>query len=136
MGFHLEESGYDVWRPSPVLVGNQSADPSGKGPEHQSTMKHVHRAYHWIRDHVERKDIAVSHVPGHENPADIFEEVKPADVSTPCSRGVYYGSIIYLSLSIVPIISGVYCDVWVYLVHCLSTAHTSLHRSLVIGRPK
>jgi len=28
--------------------------------------------YHWIRDHVERGDIAVSHVSGNENPADIF----------------------------------------------------------------
>ena len=35
-------------------------------------MKHVHWAYHRIRDQVERKEIAVSHVPGDENPADIF----------------------------------------------------------------
>ena len=35
-------------------------------------MKHVHRAYHWIREQVERRTIAVSHVPGDENPADIF----------------------------------------------------------------
>jgi hypothetical protein len=35
-------------------------------------MKHVHRAYHWIRDHVDRGFISVSHVPGDLNPADIF----------------------------------------------------------------
>ena len=25
-------------------------------------MKHAHHDYHWIRNHVERKDIAVSHM--------------------------------------------------------------------------
>ena len=35
-------------------------------------MKHVHCAYHWIREQVDQRTIAVSHVPGDENPADIF----------------------------------------------------------------
>ena len=34
----------------------------------------VHRAYHWIRDQVDQRQIAVSHVPGDENPVDIFTE--------------------------------------------------------------
>ena len=72
MRYFFEEIGYDMTRPSPLLVDNQSAIQVAKHPEHQSTMKHVHRAYHWIRDHVERNLIAVSHVPGDLNPADIF----------------------------------------------------------------
>ena len=40
-----------------------------KHPEHQSTMKHVHRANHWM---IGKGLIAVSHVPGDDNPADIF----------------------------------------------------------------
>jgi hypothetical protein len=68
----FEQLGYDTTRPSPLLVDNQSAIQVLKHPDHQSTMKHVHRAYHWIREQVEQRAIAVSHVPGDENPADIF----------------------------------------------------------------
>ncbi len=68
----LEEIGYDMSRPSPLLVDNLSAIQVAKHPEHQSTMKHVHRAYHWIRDHIDRKLISVSHIPGDLNPTDIF----------------------------------------------------------------
>ena len=68
----LEELGYDVSRPSLLLVDNKSAIQVAKHPEHQSTMKHVHCAYHWICDLVDQKQIAISHVPGNENPADIF----------------------------------------------------------------
>ena len=72
MRYLFEELGYDMSRPSPLLVDNKSAIQVAKHPEHQSTMKHVHRAYHWIRDQVEQRQISVSHVPGDENPADIF----------------------------------------------------------------
>ena len=72
MRYLFQELGYDTSRPSPLLVDNKSAIQVAKHPEHQSTMKHVHRAYHWIRDHVERGEIAVSHVPGDDNMADIF----------------------------------------------------------------
>jgi hypothetical protein len=68
----FEQLGYDTTRPSPLLMDNQSAIQVLKHPDHQSTMKHVHRAYHWIREQVEQRAIAVSHVPGDENPADIF----------------------------------------------------------------
>jgi hypothetical protein len=72
MRYLFGELGYDTSRPAPLLVDNKSAIQVAKHPEHQSTMKHVHRAYHWMRDQVEQKQIAVSHVPGDENPADIF----------------------------------------------------------------
>ncbi len=72
MRYLFEEMGYDMSSTSPLLVDNQSAMQVAKHPEHQSTMKHVHRAYHWIHDHVERDLISVSHVPGDLNPADIF----------------------------------------------------------------
>ena len=72
MRYFFEEIGYDMSRPSPMLLDNRSALQVAKHPEHQSTMKHVHRAYHWIRDHIDRGLISVSHVPGDLNPADIF----------------------------------------------------------------
>jgi len=72
MKYLFEELGYDVSRPAPLLLDNKSAIQVTKHPEHQLTMKHVHRAYHWIREQVEQRQIAVSHVPGTKNPADIF----------------------------------------------------------------
>jgi len=68
----FEELGYDMARLSPLLVDNKSTIQVLKHPEHQSTMKHVHRAYHWIRKQVEQQTIVVHHVPGDENPMDIF----------------------------------------------------------------
>ena len=72
MRYLLGEFGYDISRPSKVFMDNKSAIQVVKHPEHQSTMKHVHRAFHWIRSCVENGDLEVSHVPGDENPADIF----------------------------------------------------------------
>ena len=72
MRYLFEEVGYDMSHTPPLVVDNQSALQVAKHPEHQSTMKHVHRTYHWIWDHVERGLISVSHVPGDLNPVDIF----------------------------------------------------------------
>jgi hypothetical protein len=72
MRYLFEHLSYDMARPSPLLMDNKSAIQVLKHPEHQSTMKHVHRAYHWVREQVEQRTIAVCHVPGNENPADIF----------------------------------------------------------------
>jgi len=72
MRYFFEGIGYNMSQPSPLLLDNRSAIQVAKHPEHQSTMKHVHRAYHWIRDHVDHSLIVVSHVPGDLNLADIF----------------------------------------------------------------
>ena len=72
MQYLFEDLGYNISCPSPILVDNQSAIQVAKHPEHQSVMKHVHCAYHWICDHVECSCFLVSHIPGDENPADIF----------------------------------------------------------------
>ena len=52
--------------------------------------------------------------------------------------GAYYGSIIFI-LSIAPVISGVHLRclsfIWITILN-FPTAHPSLHRSLVIRRPK
>ena len=72
MQYLFEELGYDMTCLSLLLVDNKLAIQVLKHPEHQSTMKHVHHAYHWICEQVEQWLIAVHHVPGNENPADIF----------------------------------------------------------------
>ena len=72
MRYLLDKSSYNMAAPSTVLMDNASAIQVAKHPEHQSTVKHVHQAYHWICSCVENGDIAVSHVPGSKNPTDIF----------------------------------------------------------------
>lgn len=72
MRYFLEEIGYDMSAPSPLYTDSASAIQVVKNPEHITTMKHVHRAFHWIRERAEAKDIVVSHVPGVDNVADIF----------------------------------------------------------------
>jgi hypothetical protein len=68
----LDEIGYDISAPSILFVDNNSAVQVAKNPEHQSTMKHVNRSYHWIREKVTDGEIKVVHIPGADNPADIF----------------------------------------------------------------
>jgi len=49
-----------------LLVEYKSAIQVAKHPEHQSTMKHIHQAYHWIHAHIMQGHITVSYVPGNE----------------------------------------------------------------------
>jgi hypothetical protein len=72
MRFFLEEIGYNTNSPSPLCMDSASALQVVKNPDHQSTMKHVHRSYNWIRERVAEGDISIQHVPGTENVADIF----------------------------------------------------------------
>jgi Reverse transcriptase (RNA-dependent DNA polymerase)/gag-polypeptide of LTR copia-type/GAG-pre-integrase domain len=68
----LDEIGYDISGASTLHLDSNSALQVAKNPEHQSTMKHVNRNYHWIRERVADGDIKLAHVPGTENVADIF----------------------------------------------------------------
>jgi hypothetical protein len=68
----LDEIGYDISKASTLFLDSNSALQVAKNPEHQSTMKHVNRNYHWIRERVADGEIRLVHVPGTENVADIF----------------------------------------------------------------
>jgi Reverse transcriptase (RNA-dependent DNA polymerase)/GAG-pre-integrase domain/gag-polypeptide of LTR copia-type len=68
----LDEIGYDISKASTLFLDSNSALQVAKNPEHQSTMKHVNRNYHWIRERVADGEIHLVHVPGTENVADIF----------------------------------------------------------------
>jgi hypothetical protein len=72
MRYFFDELGYDMSKPSTLWMDSNSAIQVAKNPEHISTMKHVHRCYNWIRERVEDAQIRVGHIPGSENPADIF----------------------------------------------------------------
>jgi transposase InsO family protein len=72
MRYMMEELGYDTSAPSPLFMDSNSAAQVVKNPEHQSSMKHVHRSYNWVRQKVESKDISIMRVAGVDNISDIF----------------------------------------------------------------
>jgi hypothetical protein len=72
MRYFFEELGYNISTPSPLFLDSNSAALVVRNPEHQSTMKHVHRNYNWIREKVETGEIRVERVASADNVADIF----------------------------------------------------------------
>ena len=75
MQYLFEELGYNTSHLSPLLVDNKLSIQVTKNPEYQLTMKHVHHTYHWIHNQVKQGQIVGSHIPGDENPADIFTKL-------------------------------------------------------------
>jgi hypothetical protein len=75
----LNELGYKVPSPTPLLVDNQSSIQVSKNPEHHGRMKHLDRSYFWLREQVMHKKIAPSYLPTEDNPADLLTKalVKP-----------------------------------------------------------
>jgi hypothetical protein len=87
----FDEIGYDTSEPSTLFIDSASALQVAKNPEHQSTMKHVHRSYHWLRERVTEGDIRVVHVAGADNVADIFTKPLGATKFAQCRKllGLY-----------------------------------------------
>jgi hypothetical protein len=82
----FDEIGYDMSKPSTLFIDSASALQVAKNPEHQSTMKHVHRSYHWLHERVAEGDIEVVHVAGAENVADIFTKPLGATKFAQCCK--------------------------------------------------
>jgi transposase InsO family protein len=72
MRYLFEELGFSNDKASLLFMDSNSAIQVAKNPEHQSTMKHVHRYYHWVRERVNGGEIQIIHTPGNDNVADIF----------------------------------------------------------------
>jgi hypothetical protein len=61
----------------PLQCDSTSAISVAKNPMLHSKTKHIEGRYHFLRDNVEKGKIALSHVPTHDQLADIF--TKPLD---------------------------------------------------------
>lgn len=88
----FEEIGCPIDGPSPLFLDSASAIQVLKNPEHQTTMRHVHRSYNWIREKIENGAISVCHIPGDENLADIFTKPlrRPKFVKCRAALGLCY----------------------------------------------
>jgi hypothetical protein len=64
----------------PLQCDNTSAISVAKNPVFHSKTKHIEASYHFLRDNVEKRKIALIHVPTHDQLADIFN--KPLDQAT------------------------------------------------------
>ena len=56
----------------PLLCDNESAIKISQNPVHHSRTKHIEIQYHFLRDHVLKGDIVISHVKSEDQLADIF----------------------------------------------------------------
>lgn len=68
----LRELGPIRYSPSPTLIheDNQGTIALAENPEFHRRTKHIDIRYHWVRDAVIRKLIAIKHIPTVEQAAD------------------------------------------------------------------
>ena len=76
----------------PLLCDNDSAVKIANNPVKHSRTKHIDIRHHFLRDHVGKGDIEISHIPTEDQLADIF--TKPLDEG----RFIKFNSIIHQSL--------------------------------------
>ncbi|KAI9075740.1 hypothetical protein K1719_042226 [Acacia pycnantha] len=74
LGVHLKEI--------PILCDNTSTISLAKNPVQHTRTKHIDVRHHFIRDHVQKKDVKVMFIPTHLQLADIF--TKPLAKRTIC----------------------------------------------------
>ena len=63
---------------APILCDNTSTISLAKNPVQHTRTKHIDIRHHFIRDHVQKKDVKVQFVPTHHQLVDIF--TKPLGV--------------------------------------------------------
>ena len=64
--------------PTPICADNQSAIFLSINPAVERRTKHVDIRYHYIREQVEEEKVDLYHIPGEDNPADLFTKPLPA----------------------------------------------------------
>ena len=67
----LHDLGIDL-KEIPIMCDNTSTISLAKNPVQHSRTKHIDVRHHFIRDHVQRKDIKVEFIPTNLQLADIF----------------------------------------------------------------
>jgi hypothetical protein len=73
----FSELGIHTTSASIIFCDNDGTVSCTHNPESHSRMKHIDLRYHFIRDLVSRRIVDVVHIPGVENPADLFTKPLP-----------------------------------------------------------
>ncbi|TFK53140.1 hypothetical protein OE88DRAFT_1347166 [Heliocybe sulcata] len=56
----------------PMLIYSDSS--GGESMANFNRVRNLRVQYHWLRDAVKSKELAIEHIPGKDDPADIFTE--------------------------------------------------------------
>lgn len=59
-------------QPTSIFVDNKAAVDLSKNRTSHDSTKHIHSRYLYVRELIQNKVVSVTHIPGSENPADIF----------------------------------------------------------------
>jgi hypothetical protein len=69
---HLAGLGFDTTLPTQLLSDSQGSIALAKNPEHHARTKHIDIQYHFIRQHIADRTVALSHVGTEDMVADIL----------------------------------------------------------------
>ena len=72
----LSEIGYDM-KAIPISGDNQGSVFIAQNPVTDGRSKHIDIRYHYVREKVQEDEIALSYIPGTENPADLLTKNLP-----------------------------------------------------------
>ena len=67
-----QEIGRSPTHPTTICTDNQAAIFLATNPAQQTRIKHMDIRYHYIREQVEDQRVTICHIPGEDNPADLF----------------------------------------------------------------
>lgn len=71
-----------------IFTDNMSALKMSQNPILHNRTKHIDIPVHHIRDEVQKGRVVIKHLPGEENPADIFTKPLARDAHFKCMRGM------------------------------------------------
>ena len=58
--------------PTTICANNQAATFLATNPAQQTRIKHMDIHYHYIQEQVEDQRVTICHIPGEDNPEDLF----------------------------------------------------------------
>ncbi|QRV78044.1 Retrovirus-related Pol polyprotein from transposon TNT 1-94 [Ceratobasidium sp. AG-Ba] len=73
----FEELGFPLESTLSIYTDNTAAIALAHDPQFHARSKHIDTRHHFLREHVTRKTIELSHIPGNENLADLFTKALP-----------------------------------------------------------
>ncbi|GKC17542.1 retrovirus-related pol polyprotein from transposon TNT 1-94 [Tanacetum coccineum] len=71
-----------------VKVNNKSAIELARNPVHHKRSKHIAVHFHFIRGHIRKRDVQLTHVMSHDQAADIFTKALLAELFNFCKQKI------------------------------------------------
>ena len=75
LGSFSQEIGRSPTHPTTICANNQAAIFLATNPAQQTWIKHMDICYHYIREQVKEQRVMICHIPGEDNPVDLFTKL-------------------------------------------------------------